>query len=726
MRRGAEELIRVQDRYYILASSSRIDDRTRVLKHGDTFAVFDRFGDIAPVGFGELGLYHDGTRFLSRLGLTLGGQRPLLLGSTVSGDNSRLIVDLTNHDLHDGDTLVVPRGALHVSRESVLWQGVCYERLRIANYGRGPVRLNVRMFLDADFSDIFEVRGVKRPQAGRRFPVTRETFGLAFRYQGLDGVMRVTRVVCSAAPAQIDGGELGFELEIEEHGHWELGTTIACEIGGAAPPVHVFDDALVRHQQERARLREQECRITTSNELFNDWIERSSSDLHMLITDTACGPYPYAGVPWFIAPFGRDGIITALQTLWINPEIARGVLSFLAAHQADHVDDARDAQPGKILHEARGGELPALGLVPFAKYYGSVDSTPLFIMLAGAHYECTGDLDLASRLWPHVVRALEWMGRYGDADADGLIEFSRCSPTGLVQQGWKDSYDSVFHADGTLAEGPIALCEVQGYAYAAYRAAAMLATVLDRSDAEQWNARAEVVRAAFEDRFWCEELSTYALALDGRKRPCRVRTSNPGHCLMTGIVREERAARVVQSLMADDSHTGWGIRTVSSRESRYNPMSYHNGSIWPHDNAMIGVGFVRYGFADAALSLLVSQFEASLHFDLHRTPELYCGFPRHAGAAPVLYPVACAPQAWSAGAMFMLLQSCLGLSIDGPHRRIVLRRPMLPECVERVRLRGLKVADASADLDLERHHPSGAVVVEVPRREGAVEVTVIE
>ena len=722
----SDELIQIHDQFYISASSTRIDDRTHVLKHGDSMAVLDRFGDMAPVGFGELGLYHDGTRFLSRLGLTIGWHRPLLLSSNVTSDNTRIVVDLTNPDLTFPDHPEIARGTLHVSREILLWDAVCYAKIRISNHGRGAVSVPMGLTFDADFADIFEVRGVKRAQRGRRYPPENDPAGtIGFTYDGLDGVRRVTQIVCSEPPEVASGGELRFSVRLEGHAAWELLVTIAFETGRARPRPVTWDDAL----QALARSREQgchaDCGIRTSNAFFNDWIRRSLADIHMMITDMPTGPYPYAGVPWFSTPFGRDGIITALETLWVNPWIARGVLAYLASTQADHVDDERDAEPGKILHEARGGEMAALREVPFGRYYGSVDATPLFVMLAGAYYERTADRELAAALWPHVERALRWIEGPGDPDRDGFVEYARQSQSGLVQQGWKDSFDSIFHADGALAEPPIALCEVQGYVFAAFLAAARLAGVLgNEPESARLARKAEELRARFEEAFWCEELGTYAIALDGNKRPCRVRTSNPGHCLFTGIASPERAAKVSGTLLDDAFFSGWGVRTVAAGEVRYNPMSYHDGSVWPHDNALIASGMGRYGGRHAASRILAGLFDATLHFELHRTPELFCGFPRRADAGPILYPVACAPQSWAAGAPFLLLQACLGLTIDAPRRTITLHQPVLPEHLDTVSIRDLTVGDASTELFFARHEHG--VDVNVLRKRGEVEVVVIK
>jgi glycogen debranching enzyme len=467
--------------------------------------------------------------------------------------------------------------------------------------------------------------------------------------------------------------------------------------------VRGYDAAIEEADAALAASRAGYARIESSSERFNQWVRRSAADLRMLTTRTAHGDYPYAGVPWFSTPFGRDGIITALQALWINPRLARGVLAYLAATQSDRVDAARDAEPGKILHETRSSEMARLGEVPFGCYYGSVDATPLFVILAGAYLDRAGDRPFLRALWPHVERALEWIDRYGDRDGDGFVEYARQSSSGLLHQGWKDSQDSVFHADGSLADGPIALCEVQAYVYDARLRAAGIADALgDHARADQLRHQAEQLRAQFESAFWCEDASTYALALDGSKRQCAVRTSNAGHCLFGGIAAPERARRVADGLIGAEMFSGWGIRTVAHDERRYNPMSYHNGSVWPHDNGIAAAGFARYGLNTHVTVPFGALFEASAEMEGHRLPELFCGFHRRAGEGPTRYPVACSPQAWAAGSPFLLLQAMLGLSARAPENLLTINSPVLPAWLNWVELRNLRVGDSTISLVFRR------------------------
>ncbi|CAA7613879.1 amylo-alpha-1,6-glucosidase [Magnetospirillum sp. UT-4] len=712
------DIIRVSGHAYVLATSPRVAMRTLTLKDGDTFAVFDRYGDTGSVGSGEQGIYHRGTRMLAHHELRLGHQRPLLLSSTVHEYNAFVAVDLTNPDIPLGGNRIIPRGAIHVFRSLFLWQGAMCCRTRVFNYGDEDLETDITYLFEADFADVFEVRGVHRRERGRQW-VDVEGDTVALCYQGLDGVRRITRMEFSEPPAELAAGHARFTPRLRPREAFELYHTASFEEGAAEPPGAVHFQR--SREQLIGKLGRRCTTLTTSNEQFNHWLERSASDLRMLETDTPDGPYPYAGVPWFSTVFGRDGIITALEYLWIDPGIARGVLATLAANQADRSSPVQDAEPGKILHEWREGEMANLGEVPYGRYYGGADSTPLFVMLAHAYWRRTGDRATLHGLWPHVERALDWIERYGDADGDGFVEYARQRPEGLVNQGWKDSEDSISHADGSLAEGPIALCEVQGYVYAALVGAAELASALGEPErAHELQQRAQALRERFEAAFWLDDLGTYALALDGAKRPCRVETSNPGHLLFCGVVSPERARLVADSLMGPELFSGWGVRTLAERERRYNPMSYHNGSVWPHDNALAAAGLARYGMAERAHKILAGMFDAALAVDLNRLPELFCGFPRQAGQGPTLYPVACIPQAWSAASAFLMLQSVLGLELKASPPTILFHRPALPDFLNRVEIGNLTVGGASVDIILNRHPHS--VGINVLRREGEVDI----
>jgi glycogen debranching enzyme len=673
--------------------------QARTLKHGDTFSLLDASGDIRA-GSAD-GLYHLDTRHLSQFDLVIDGVRPILLSSTLRDDNAALTCDLTNPEL-PGPEGGIHSDTIHIRRTQFLWEATLHERLRIRNFGRKRAALRLELRFAADFADIFEVRGTARARRGKVRPARIEGAGVTCSYRGLDGKDRVTSLQFEPAPTSLEADRATFDIAL---GAGET-SIVFIRVGAAnagEPSVPAGAEAFRRSMRHARRaLRRAASRaaaVETSNEIFNEAIRRSVADIYMLNTDTPEGPYPYAGVPWFSTAFGRDALITAFETLWLDPELARGVLRFLAANQAaDHRPES-DAEPGKILHEVRRGEMAETGEVPFRRYYGSIDATPLFVMLAGAYLERTGDLSTIRDLWPNIADAVGWMERHGDRDGDGFLEYGRMTEAGLANQGWKDSHDSIFHADGAQAVGPIALAEVQAYAYGARRAAGAMAEALgDSETARRQHAAAEALRARFDAAFWCEDIGTYALALDGAKRPCRVRASNAGHALWTGIALPERASTLARTLMSADSFSGWGVRTVASGEALYNPMSYHNGSVWPHDNALIALGLARYGFKREAARIFDALFHASVYIELRRLPELFCGFARSRAQGPTFYPVACIPQAWAAATPIALIQAALGLTFDVAGNRVVLEEPVLPPFLDELHLRNLRLGEGSLDI----------------------------
>ncbi len=700
------------------SSEPRVPHRLFALKDGDTFLVADAYGDILGVADG---LFRDDTRLLSHFRLLIGGHPPALLSAAVAQDNVFFTSNGANRPLPPTGGAATPRGVIHIERKRFLWDERLYERICCTNYSRDNAMVPLSVEFGADFKDMFEVRGQRRSHRGQLHQPQTDGRSVTFRYQGLDDVLRTSVVSFSEPPAKLTAARADYMLFLQAEDSLE----IFLEVGpapGDPPCAARFRSAAARARFAMRGKRRHGARLKTSGRLFDEWIEKSRADLSLLVTDLPTGPYPYAGIPWFSTAFGRDAIITAWQVLWLNASLARGVLAYLASRQANEVSAFRDSQPGKIMHETRKGEMTSLGELPFGQYYGGVDTTPLFVALAGAYADRTGDLEFIDTLWPALEAATAWMDQFVDSNPDGLIDYQRGAESGLTNQGWKDSQDSIFHADGRFPEGPIALVEVQGYAFSAYIKMAGLAERRgDNAAALRWRKRARQIREVVEERFWMEDVGDYGIAIDGKGELCRVRSSNPGHLLFCGLPSQERGRRVARHLLSGGFDSGWGVRTLAVGEARYNPMSYHNGSVWPHDTALCAAGMARYGERDGVIQLLSGMFETAVHYEM-RLPELFCGFQRSPGEPPVAYPVACLPQAWAAGSVFMMLQAVLGVSIDGWRSEITVEEPRLPNGIDSLRIEGLRVGQAYVDL-LFQH--AGDRVIAVPGRRSGAGVAVI-
>jgi glycogen debranching enzyme len=685
------------------------------LKDGNAFLLADALGDIQGK---DDGLFVNDTRFLSRFELTIAHRRPSLLGAAIDQNNTLFTAHLTNRPLPSLGAESIPKGVIHIERRRFLYDERLFEHLQLHNFSEDNALIPARIGVAADFVDIFEVQGHVRAARGEILPSRAHGRSIELGYRGRDGLVRTTCIAFSSNPQSISATGAEFVIRVERGSVAELFIEIATSMA-ELPSAQRYTSTERQLNQAMQRRIAQGASINTSGRLFNEWIGKSRSDLALLTTPLETGPYPYAGIPWFATQFGRDAIITAMQTLWVNPELAAGVLAFLASTQARTESSFRDSQPGKIMHETRRGEMALLDEVPFARYYGGVDTTPLFVMLAGAYEKRTGDRSVVDTYWDNILAAVGWIEQRMRASPTGFLDYARGERTGLANQAWKDSQDSMFHADGHFPLGPLAVVEVQGYVYAAFNSMSELAAIRgDRHTADDWQVRAEQLRRAIEQQFWLPELEFYAIAIDGDGTPCRVSASNAGHLLFCGVPDTQRATRVCDQLLAPRSSSGWGIRTLATDQPRYNPMSYHNGSVWPHDSALCAAGIARYGGRASVAKLLSDIFEAANHFGM-RLPELYCGFERVPGQGPVAYPVACLPQAWASGALFMLLQSALGIQIHGGSKEIHIERPLLPIGIESLAITDLKIGESSVDLEF---HRLGTEVVAVPGRRTDIKV----
>ncbi|MGH9478062.1 MAG: amylo-alpha-1,6-glucosidase [Terriglobales bacterium] len=744
------------------AEPRRVNNLTLI--DGKMFLATALAGDISPAGSTDVGLFHRDTRFLSQWELKVNGHRAVVL-SAANQQNILAQIELTTTTPMVRDNLDLPENTVHIHREQLL-AGEFFDRLTLHNFNLQPVALTVELDFDADFMDVFQVRGMLRTAVGTYFePVVRPD-GVIFSYLGRDEQFRLTRVVFSPPPRTLGPRRACFELELEPGEKQTLVARVsphvgaspsACPTGAHAPvPPHPigagapgpdgpqsgariaaadvvtvgnpaapaaaalpFESCLTRRRQSFAEWARATTGFESSDDLFGRCLETAASDFFSLRVpfdrggrelDLACGLIPpqsgeivAAGIPWFATIFGRDSLIASYQSLMLHPHLAKETLRFLAHRQGTTHDAWRDEEPGKILHELREGEMTRAGEMPHSPYYGSVDATPLFLIVLDETYNWTGDDELLDELLPAARRALAWMDESGDLDGDGLVEFIRRSPQGLANQGWKDSWDAYMGSDGSLPEPPLALCEVQGYCYdARYRLSRLLRTVGDAAGADRLRRQATELSHRFERQFWLPEQSYYAAGLDAGKRPLRAVTSNAGHLLWSRIIGRERARQVTRRLMRADMFSGWGIRTLSADEPTFNPLSYHRGSVWPHDNSLIAQGFAFYDFKQPLLRLLTSLFQASICFRDQRLPELFVGVQRGEFDQPVNYPVSCSPQAWASGSWFLLLTAALGLRPNAARHELRVVNPVLPEWLQWLRLHHVRIGNSQVSLEFSR------------------------
>jgi glycogen debranching enzyme len=675
------------------------------LKHDRLFLLNDQHGNVTPPGNCSLGLFDEDTRILSHYELVAAGSPPARLSAQVIQPYYSQI-DLTVTDHEFGGNAWDPRHAIYLRRELVLEDSLI-ERLTLTNFLVRPIDYWVHLLVGCDFADIFEVRGWKREHRGDFLSPIVEPTAIHFAYRGRDGRVIESTIRFHDRPDTIDarGARWAFRLT--------PGTPVQLEwtIGSGAPRGRSQIGADGAFDQRGRRLTSAydawrlECsRWASRVETFDTTITRAIDDLQSLYIGADGEKVISAGIPWYSTVFGRDAIIASLETLSLNPRIAIDALRYLAHHQGTKENAYTEEQPGKIMHERRRGEMARSGEIPHVPYYGTIDATPLWLVLLHETWRWTGDDALVRELLPNARRALEWIDRYGDLDGDGLVEYARTSERGLVNQGWKDSGDGVPFPDGRLPAPPIALVEVQGYVYdAKVRAAAMFAQLGEHDTAQRLVNEAEQLRQHVLDAFWLEELGTFALALDGEKRPIPTVTSNAGHLLWSRLPDRARARRVVETLLAPDMFCGWGIRTLSARHPVFNPMSYHNGSVWPHDNALIVMGLSHYGLGPNALPVVVAAQDAATGASFNRLPELYCGMDRAGAPRPVQYPVSCSPQAWASGALFMMLQAVLGILPDAPGGALHIRNPVLPTPLGELTITNLRVGTSRVSLHFERH-----------------------
>lgn len=702
-----------------------------VAKHRNMFFLAPRNGEIPLHGRHGFGLYYHDCRFLNGYEMLIGDVHPESLAATAAA-GSRAAFQLTTPDVHTKRG-VIEKETLGITWERILDADRCalYDKISVQNFGSKTVEVPIALTFGAGFEDLFAIRGMVPDKFGTMRPPSWQDEDLFFLYEGADGLYRSLTVRCSPSPAQRGEATAAFRLALEPEERRDLLISLVIretdDRRDALPRGHMPADlgrVVTDLERSSQHWLDQQTQVESNALLLNRVIHRSLLDLHVLQSRLDGDPYFAAGVPWFVTLFGRDSLITSLQTLAFHPAIAEGTLRLLARYQGQKTDGWRDEQPGKILHELRVGEMARLNEIPQTPYYGSIDSTLLFLILIARHAAWTGSLALFHDLHPSVDRALEWVDRYGDSDGDDYLDYKSSSEKGLVNQGWKDSGNAIVNRDGSLAEPPIALAEVQGYVYMAKeRIADLYRRAGEQDRADRLVADARRLRERFNDDYWMAERGCFALAREARGRACTVISSNAGQVLWTGIADESKARCTADRLMESDMFSGWGIRTLAATERRYNPIGYHLGTVWPHDNSLIAAGFRRYGCDEHAARIFTAILEAAMEFEHHRLPEVFAGFSREDYGAPVHYPVACHPQAWAAGSVPYLVETSLGLVPEAFEQRLRIVRPSLPVFIHYLELRNLRVGAATVDLRFERGS-DGAVRVDVPKRDGLLDIRI--
>lgn len=668
-----------------------------VVKDGDTFLLTDPNGNILPDS--EKGLYTRDTRFLDTYVMSFNHNPLVLLHSSCHKDYISEIY-LTNQEEVEDGVQKLHRECIEVKREQLIRDGVFYERTTFYNYARMNVPAHLEIEVGSRFSDLLEVRGIKRTAWGTHYDPIVSGQQVEFGYMGLDKVERRLRVH-SAAPSLITDHSISVDTVLTPGTPFVFEVSVEPVIEGVPGRVTSFSSALQELESDYATWMESGTKVTTDNPLFDEMIHRGLVDLRALLIDLGHGELPAAGIPWFAVPYGRDSIITSLQMLHFHPEVAKGTLLTLASLQGTEVNVWRAEQPGKILHETRSGEIINLGELPFKRYYGSIDSTPLFLILAVEYYKLTKDEALITAILPNIMRAIAWLDQYADVDGDGLVEYHAEGGKGLSVQSWKDSHDSMLHEDGETSMSPMAVSEVQGYVYHAKFGLSKLLPSFGHADlADRLRREAVELKLLFNERFWVEDKNYFAIALDKDKKQVRTVTSDPGQCLWSDIIEEEHVEAVVDKLFSPGLFSGWGIRTMSSDESIYSPISYHNGSVWAHDNSLILLGLAKQGKPDAVNRLSTALYMAAQQFEYKRLPELFCGHDASCGSI-IRYPVACIPQAWAAGTPLVVLQSILGLRVDTQAKRIYLS-PTWPEFVNRIEVRDMLVQGELVSFSIDK------------------------